>query len=78
MNSSVNSHKAFGIGVYSFFEYNDVVVETGISVPVKPGVTVYNALSVFLNGYGGIRSIINGLGDSAFGPTFNIHFYCLA
>jgi hypothetical protein len=30
VNDNVNTHKAYGVGVYSYFANNDVSVENGI------------------------------------------------
>lgn len=62
VGADVTNHTAFGTGVYSFFRDNDVNVANGIVTPSAPGVTVTNAVSVFLNGKGSIQHIINGQG----------------
>ncbi|WP_394554031.1 adenylyl cyclase [Agromyces sp. MMS24-JH15] len=72
VGDNVRQHLAQGLGVYSFFDnqYNgskDIFVESGVQVPQKPGVRVESAVSVKLNGTGGINHIVNGLGDAAAG-----------
>lgn len=62
---NVTKHNAYGIGAYSFFRDSAVTVENGISAPNAPGVTFTNSLSVFLNGYGQINHVINGLGSAS-------------
>lgn len=52
------------MGAYSFFRDHTVEVESGIRAPQKPGVTLTNSLSVFLNGNGGIRHIVDNEGAS--------------
>ena len=76
MNDNVTSHSAYGIGVYSFFRDDSVAVANGISTPSRAGVSVFNAMSVFLNGKGSINHIINNSGSSVQGPTFMMKFKC--
>ncbi|WP_395244718.1 adenylyl cyclase [Agromyces sp. MMS24-K17] len=66
----VRQHFAQGLGVYSFFDnqYNgsqNIYVESGVQVPQAPGVRVQSAVSVKLNGTGGINHIVNDQGDAA-------------
>jgi hypothetical protein len=64
----VTTHRAVGLGVYSFFERGiPILVESGIQAPRSPGVTFRSMTSVFLNGSGGISHIINDAGDPAIG-----------
>jgi hypothetical protein len=60
--SSVSSHDAVGVGCYSYFRDHVVWCENGISVPDTS--MVHGAFSVFLNGNGGIRNVINGIGPT--------------
>lgn len=69
----VTTHLAQGLGVYSFFDpqYNgdtDIFVESGVQLPRSPQVRVESAVSVFLNGVGGIHRIVNDAGESVQGP----------
>ena len=69
----VQQHLAQGLGVYSFFDdqYNggvDIFVESGIQVPQTHGVRIESAVSVKLNGTGGIKHIVNEAGETAAGP----------
>lgn len=64
VNDKVNNFEGFGIGAYSFFRDNEVEVKSGIKAPSKPGVTLTNSLSVFLNGKGKIDHIIDEEGAS--------------
>lgn len=63
VNDSVTSHRAFGIGAYSYFRDHDVTVNSGIQAPQKSGVSFTNSLTVFLNGRGQINHVINDIGD---------------
>lgn len=59
VGDNVKTHEAWGVGVYSFFEYNEVNMESSIKAPSNEGVKFHNSLSVFLNGYGSIKHIVN-------------------
>ena len=68
---SVNKHLAYGLGVYSYFNQGiDITEDNAITVPVANGVTVHDAGTVFLNGSGQIKHVINGAGPAA--DTSNI------
>ena len=59
VSPAVTTHKAYGIGVYSYFNQGvDIIANSGISVPVADGVTVTDALTVFLAGSGQITYTI--------------------
>ncbi len=69
----VEQHLAQGLGVYSFFDnqYNGdtaLYAESGIQVPQKYGVRIESAVSVMLNGTGGINHIVNDAGEAALAP----------
>jgi fibronectin type 3 domain-containing protein len=56
---TVTSHSAYGVGVYSFFNQGvNIIANSGISAPVAEGVTITDALSVFLAGSGQITYTI--------------------
>lgn len=58
-------HVAKGLGVYSYFrDHDDVIVPHAIHDHSMDG-THHNSFAVWLNGYDGIKSVINGMG----GPT---------
>lgn len=71
----VRTHSATGLGVYSFFDPTRVsepsVAASAVQVPDAPGVSVTSAVSVFLDGIGGISNIVNDEGGavSSAGPT---------
>lgn len=63
--SSVCSHQAYGLGVYSFFNQGvNIVEDSAITVPNVTGVNVNDAVSVFLNGSGSITHVVNNQGAS--------------
>ena len=66
----VNTHTAYGLGIYSFFNQGvDIVEENAVSVPNKPGIAIHDAGTVWLNGSGSIMHVIDGVGaavDSGF------------
>ncbi len=65
VSNSVNSHQAFGLGVYSFFNLGvNIVEDNAITVPAV-GTTITDAGTVFLNGSGQITHVINGIGGTA-------------
>ncbi len=62
---SVTRHKAYGLGVYSYFNQNvNIVEDSAITVPDTPGVSVTDAVTVFLAGSGSITHVVNGAGGS--------------
>jgi len=64
--SSVCSHYAYGLGVYSFFNQGQSIVDdTAILVPASEYVYLQGLTTVFLNGSGQISSIIDGQGPVA-------------
>ena len=59
VSPAVTTHKAYGIGVYSYFSQGvDIIANSGISAPVADGVTFTDALTVFLAGSGQITNTI--------------------
>lgn len=68
----VNTHQAWGLGVYSFFKVedqvdtvgtNDVRLDNSIEVPDTSGIEIIHMVN-FAGLNGGINHVINGLGDS--------------
>lgn len=59
---SVNSHEAYGLGIYSNFTGGIVSMESGIEVPDKRGVKIRHATTVSLNKRGEISHIVNAMG----------------
>jgi F5/8 type C domain len=61
--STVTSFKGYGMGTYSYFDQG-VSIENAMAIqaPQTSGVQFNDLLTVFLNGSGGIESVINGTG----------------
>ena len=72
--SSVTSFSGYGMGSYSYFDQG-VSIENAeaFQAPVASGINFHDLLTVFLNGSGGIDSVINGIGapvtEEAGGPS---------
>jgi hypothetical protein len=72
--STVTTFQGYGLGSYSYFDQG-VAIENAeaFQVPDVSGVQLHDLLTVFLNGSGGIESVVNGVGapvSSAFvGPS---------
>jgi len=62
VDSTVSHHYAVGVGCYTYFRDNDAWCENGITVPQTN--MVKGAFSIFLNGNGGIRHVINDKGPT--------------
>jgi hypothetical protein len=67
--SSVTSFTGYGMGSYSYFDQG-VSIENamGFQAPVASGIHLNDLFTVFLNGSGGIESVVNGTG-TAVSPT---------
>lgn len=64
VNDSVTNHTTYGVGVYSFFRDVQVLVPTAVVAPKKPTVRMVNVFTRFLDGYGGIQSVMGYFGNS--------------
>lgn len=63
VGSSVTHHKAWGVGIYSFFRDTHIQAPMGIKVLFPgPGIQFTNSLTRYLAGNGGILSVLNGVG----------------
>jgi hypothetical protein len=76
---NVTSFQGYGLGSYSYFNQG-VPIENSMAfeAPDAPGVQFHDILTVFLNGSGGIQSVINGTGapvSSAFGGPSDVVSY---
>jgi hypothetical protein len=74
MPSSVTSFQGYGMGSYSYFDQGvNIYNAMAFQAPGTPGVQFHDLLTVYLNGSGGINSVINGTGravNSSFrGPS---------
>jgi hypothetical protein len=77
--NSVTSFTGYGMGSYSYFDQG-VAIENAMAfqVPDTSGVVLHDLLTVFLNGSGGIESVINGTGaavSSTFGGPSDVVTY---
>lgn len=78
VSNSVTTHTAYGLGVYSYFSQGIPIVEdNAITVPNAVGVTVTDAVSVFLAGSGQITATIDNVGTVAKSGTITsyVPFY---
>ncbi|MFE0464344.1 hypothetical protein ACFW1A_34325, partial [Kitasatospora sp. NPDC058965] len=72
----VTSFQGYGMGSYSFFNQGvDIHNAMAFQAPTAPGVQLHDLMTVFLNGSGGIDSVINGTGkpvSSTFGGPSDV------
>merc|ERR1712217_802083 len=73
VDGGVSQHHAVGVGCYSYFRDNDVWCDNGITTPQTS--MVKGAFSIFLNGKGGIRHIVNGQGSTCRKGS-QVCYYC--
>ncbi len=75
----VKTFQGYGMGSYSFFNQGvDIHNTMAFQAPDTPGVQFHDLLTVFLNGSGGIDSVINGTGaavNSTFGGPSDLVSY---
>jgi hypothetical protein len=77
--NSVTSFTGYGLGSYSYFDQG-VAIENAMAfqVPENSGIVLHDLLTVFLNGSGGIESVVNGTGaavSSTFGGPSDVVTY---
>ncbi len=60
----VQKFEAWGLGVYLYNRDIPVVLNTAMEVPDREGVKVHHICTVMLNGYPGMRHVINNCGGS--------------
>jgi hypothetical protein len=61
--NSVTSFNGYGMGSYCYFDQGPAIQNAmAFQAPSTSGVVFHDTLTVWLNGYGGIQSIINGTG----------------
>lgn len=77
--NGVTSFQGYGMGSYSYFDQG-VGIENAMAfqAPDTSGVQFHDLLTVFLNGSGGIQSVINGTGaavSSSFGGPSDVVSY---
>jgi hypothetical protein len=77
--NSVTSFQGYGMGSYSYFDQGVAIVNAmAFQAPDTSGVQFHDLLTVFLNGSGGINSVINGTGaavNSSFGGPSDVVSY---
>ena len=74
--SGVQAHGGWGVGVYAFYRDHNVTTESGIVCPSALESSFVNPLTVFLNGNGGIKHVMNDKGDGSFGPETSVNYVC--
>jgi hypothetical protein len=64
VSNNVTTHQAYGLGIYSYFDIPglNIVEDNAMTTPQVNGVTVHDAGTIWLNGYGQITSVLNGVG----------------
>jgi len=67
VSSSVTSHHAIGLGVYSLFKAAPIVETSAITVPNVTGVLVTDAMTWQIGGNGSITHIVNDVGAAVGG-----------
>ena len=77
---SVTSFQGYGMGSYSFFNQGAAIENAmAFQAPSSPGVQFHDLMTVFLNGSGGIQSVINGtgaaVGEGGFGGPSDVVSY---
>jgi hypothetical protein len=64
----VREHEAWGLGVYSYFNQKvDIRCDRAIEAPRRAGVRFHDAITVFLDGSGGIERTVNEAGTPVVG-----------
>jgi hypothetical protein len=62
---NVQSHEAWGLGIYSVFRHPDVSLTRAIETPFRPAVRFHDMITVALDDIGQITHIVNDSGDAA-------------
>lgn len=73
---TVKDHDAWGVGAYHFFRDHPVTVTSGFAVPENLVPRIRAPLTVFLNGNGTVKAVINEHGDSTYDKTHQLAYYC--
>lgn len=75
VGENVTSHEAHGLGVYHFFRDYHVTVESGIVAPAAA--KIVSPLSVYLNGNGVMKHVVNEIGDETSEASGNqVEYVC--
>lgn len=64
----VSSFNATGLGIYLYNRDNTIPMYCAMEVPDVKGVHVHNAITAYLNGFPGMKCVINEAGDSILSP----------
>ncbi|WP_022770617.1 glycosyl hydrolase family 28-related protein [Butyrivibrio sp. NC2007] len=64
----VSSFNATGLGIYLYNRDNTIPMYCAMEVPDVEGVHVHNAITAYLNGFPGMKCVINEAGDSILSP----------
>ena len=72
--NSVTTFQGYGMGSYSNFDVGPAIENAmGFQAPATSGVVFHDVFTIWLNGFGGIESVINGTGaavsSTAAGPS---------
>jgi hypothetical protein len=63
VSNGVTTHQAWGLGIYSYFDQGiNILEDNAMTVPIRSGVQIHDAGTVWLNGSGQITSVINNTG----------------
>ena len=65
VGDSVQTHHAFGLGIYSVFRHPDVILNQAIAAPERPTVRFEHMVTVALDNLGQITHIVNETGPAA-------------
>lgn len=76
VDSRVETHHGYGVGVYHYFRDNHVVAKTGIVVPPWLENSFISPLAVYLNGRGEMLHIINERGPRTANGSMMAQWYC--
>jgi hypothetical protein len=63
VDNSVETHEAWGIGVYCVLRNKSIAAENGIEAPNKPGIKMHHLFTINLGG--NIDHVINDIGEKA-------------
>nr|WP_297764647.1 sialidase [uncultured Butyrivibrio sp.] len=68
VSENVTSFYGAGLGIYIYHRDNSIPMYCAMEVPDIQGVHVHNIITVYLNGFPGMKCIINEAGDSIISP----------
>lgn len=68
VSDDVTSFYAAGLGVYLYNRDNSIPMYCAMEVPDIEGVHVHNIITAYLNGFPGMKCVINEAGDSIISP----------